>query len=173
MYADIFMSKPTDLVEFASLVDAMNQGASLEGIYNGLIHSRAYLALETNQPAVKDATFKIFMEAYESLDSELPQKQLLGALDPTSLFHLKALLSAQAFRVVEAKRARPGELAAWYGKWAAHLAEKKVDFGIAQRNSANEKFHFNWAMHASVDQLQWEVLNRLHRLMNFTESGKK
>jgi hypothetical protein len=37
---------------------------------------------------------------------------------------------------------------------------------MAQRNKTDEIFHFNWAKENKLGMIQWELLNKVHRLMN-------
>jgi hypothetical protein len=37
---------------------------------------------------------------------------------------------------------------------------------FAQRNEKNEVFHFNWAKENTLGMLEWELLNREHRILN-------
>jgi len=83
-----------------------------------------------------------------------------------SIFTLKRVLGDEALKVVNAKMDEKEKLAAWYSKWVVRMAEKKVDFGLELRNKLDEQFHYKWAMSSSEDQLRWEVLNRLHRVLN-------
>jgi hypothetical protein len=46
------------------------------------------------------------------------------------------------------------------------MTQRNVDFGVALRNKADEAFHLKWATEVSEDQIIWEVLNRLHRVLN-------
>lgn len=88
-----------------------------------------------------------------------------------SIFTLKRTLGDEAQKLVAAlKRDR---LAAWYGRWVVRMAATGVDFGIAQRNLPDETFHSQWALTANVDRLEWEILNRLHRVLNEANKQKQ
>ncbi len=88
-----------------------------------------------------------------------------------SVFTLKRLLGELALECVE-ELERQGRLNDWYAEWAARLAAESepggaaVDFGLAQRNRSDVAFHRNWAREASLDRIHWEVLNRVHRILN-------
>ncbi len=103
------------------------------------------------QPSPKPSDF---IEKYSA--------QFAGA----SIFTLKRVLGDEALKVVNVKKDEKEKLAAWYSKWVVRMAEKKVDFGLELRNKLDEQFHYKWAMSSSEDQLRWEVLNRLHRVLN-------
>ena len=102
------------------------------------------------QPTLNEATL---IEVYSNLFAK------------ASIFTLKRVLGDEALKVIAFKKSQ-GTLAAWYGHWVVHMAERHVDFGIALRNKADEQFHIQWAGSVSEDRLIWEVLNRLHRVLN-------
>lgn len=85
---------------------------------------------------------------------------------PASIYTLKRVLGEEALKVIAARKPDPEKFAEWYGKWVVRMAGRQVDFGLALRNKADEAFHREWAKSASPDRLSWEVLNRLHRVLN-------
>jgi len=97
---------------------------------------------------------------------------LMKVFEDASLFTLKRVLGDEVLKVLNQQQARGG-LALWYGAFAARQAGKGVDFGLALRNKADEAFHAQWAegvLKASQqDRLTWEVLNRVHRILNHAE----
>ncbi len=95
-----------------------------------------------------------------------------------SIYTLKRYLASQALRVIRQKSTQanksPEILAQWYSHWVTHLVkDRKVDFGLELRNRPEEEFHFKWAMEADTDILTWEVLNRVHRLLNVANQNQK
>jgi len=90
-----------------------------------------------------------------------------------SIFTLKRVLAEEAVKLVQMRRADRNALAAWYGPFAARTAARGVDFGIPLRNKPDPVFHAQWAQGSSEDQILWEVLNRLHRLLNAQVAGNK
>ncbi len=192
MFVVVFMREPKDRSEFGNWVDTLNQGASLEGVYNGLTHSEDYRRLEKTSPKASEKAVKAFREEITLLEIELSIPTQLENFGLASLFTLKRVLSDEALKVLAAKNnvnkaalavngavvpaANPSsakneesprvKLAGWYSKWAVHMAQKNVDFGVALRNKPDEAFHFKWATEVSEDQIVWEVLNRLHRILN-------
>jgi hypothetical protein len=210
----VTLRPPGDRAAFGTLVDTLNQGASVEGIYNGFTHSADYRELERSSPAAAPSAVIAFADELAWLEAELPEPTafteaarlpLAMAVEPTaenpaaddapaprpsrrparaellkeyarlfrgaSVFTLKRVLGDEALRVIEEKRRAPGALAKWYGGFAGRLAERKVDFGLALRNRPDEKFHYEWAKARlaeprGADQLTWETLNRLHRVLN-------
>jgi hypothetical protein len=88
-----------------------------------------------------------------------------------SIFTLKRVLGDEALKVVATKKDFPGKLALWYSDWVVKMCGRGVDFGLPDRNRADAEFHNGWALRATLDQLEWEVLNRVHRILN--EANKK
>jgi hypothetical protein len=82
------------------------------------------------------------------------------------LFTMKRILGEEALRLVSEKSNDRRALAEWYSRWANRMADRGVDFGHPKRNLGEVEFHHEWAMQYSVDRLSWEVLNRLHRVLN-------
>ena len=207
---------PAEREQFYSLLGAINQGASLEGIYNGLTHSADYRQAEQHRGRTTPATVEIFAQLLAGLEGDEPApahftgasaKPLSspvepsyhkagaepeagptasGAFDPiaaekeyrrifanSSVYILKRVAGDEALRLVESKGDNPERLALWYSKWAVQMAARKVDFGLAARQSLEENFHYKWALHASGDRIRWEVLNRLHRILNAAANGEE
>ncbi|MGK5082413.1 hypothetical protein WDW37_03830 [Bdellovibrionota bacterium FG-1] len=196
VYRIVFMHDPKDRSEFGSLVDSLNQGASFEGIYNGFVHSTEYRKVEMTNTGSSPEALKLFGEELALLEMELPKpiefdssqgevnraaevngsatpvdakaladrytKQFVGA----SIYTLKRILGDEALRVMSVKREYPEKMAHWYSQWVIHMVSRGVDFGVSLRNSPDEQFHYKWALSASEDRVKWEVLNRLHRLIN-------
>ncbi|MGE0614662.1 MAG: hypothetical protein AB7P04_03400 [Bacteriovoracia bacterium] len=219
----IYIKDPQDRKEFGGWLDTMNQGASVEGIYNGFVHSSRYRQLEAAHIGQKDGALAAFATLLGRLEKELPAPTLFTEasamplakpVDPAapeetvpavpmepgsveviefkgkspsdsgtpapppyekifqkaSIYTLKRVLGDEALKVIHAKRepdGRAGEaLAGWYARFAVEMAGFGVDFGLTDRNKSDEAFHRNWAMKAKDDQLTWEVLNRIHRVMN-------
>jgi hypothetical protein len=225
MHQVIFIQEPKDRSAFGSLVDSMNQGASLEGIYNGLVHSDEYRRLEASGISASPEALRAFGEELAALESELAapvefdaqgiarppsevdgvkvieygkpspspradgapsarpsmsvaaraalaekySRQFVGA----PVYVLKRVIADEALRVVASKRDYPEKLALWYSRWVAHMSARKVDFGISQRNQADEAFHYKWALTAGEDRIAWEVLNRLHRVLNALNGARR
>lgn len=191
--------------EFAGYVNVMNQGASLEGLYNGFTHSSEFRRMEFSSAAAAPETLRRFSDLLVILERELPEPTVFDAssakplqlLEPNQLsqgapkpkasavpvsaeaylrnfegasfFTLKRVIGDEALKVVAHKAEPRPALAKWYGKWAVALTAAKVDFGLAPRNRADESFHESWALKASEDQIRWEVLNRVHRILNDAE----
>lgn len=133
----------------------------------------ALLETELPQPTVWDE------KPLAPLEKKIPQReeshpspqQLIQKYQtfflPFSFFYLKRLLGEEALKVLEVKKQRSQhELALWYSHWVVRLLSHQVDFGMNLRNSAEIDFHYRWVLSAPWDHLQWEVLNRVHRLMN-------
>jgi hypothetical protein len=69
----VFMKEPKDLAEFRSYQNVMEQGASLEGIYNGFTHSSDYRTLESMNRGASAEALRDFGEELTALESALPE----------------------------------------------------------------------------------------------------
>jgi hypothetical protein len=232
IYRVVYLQEPSNSREFASLVDSLNQGASLEGIYNGLIHSSDYRELEKAHPGANAKALQFFVEELVRTEFQLSSitqfssdaaKPLAVPVEPTGtedeidfpgtqpkvaaaaasapelisspakeqvdqLFHqyahdfaggsyftLKRVLGDELLELMSQKShdtKDPKALAQWYGKFVHRMVGTGVDFGLALRNNPDEKFHEGWAESVSGDLLRWEVLNRIHRVINTMENSK-
>lgn len=208
LYQVVLIREPASKDEFGSLQNALNQGGSLEGVYNGFTHSGLYRRLEVASGTAKSETIQAFAEILAELQRDLPQPTFFdlsstrplavlgeatervqefsggtGVSTPSaeayatlfqkaSFYTLKRVIGDEALKVVAAQRSSPEALAQWYGKWVVRMAEKKVDFGLPARNRGDEAFHREWAKTNSQDRLNWEVLNRVHRVLNEAERSK-
>jgi len=224
----VFLREPLSSKEFAGLLDVLNQGASFEGVYNGLVHSVEYRQLEEKGKPVLPATLSRFSEEWTLLQIEIPPQErtvlsdLLalplapiespqegdssdtsGASDSkgappapepsyaskdderrsiqrkteetflrSNVLTMKRVIGSEVFKVFNTKRSDRNQLADWYAKWCSRTSELGVDFSYPQRNDSDVDFHREWAWNASTDRLQWEVLYRLHRLLNEAEAKR-
>jgi hypothetical protein len=212
IYEVVYLHEPKDPAEFGNWLDTMNQGASLEGVYNGFTHSPeyrlledpkqgasvealgafgqelAYLEVELTPPTQFDNHWNAISKGLELAPSPVPvespevisletiqqlsadyKKIFVGA----PVFTLKRVLGDEALKVISFKSNYRENLALWYSKWVVRLAGRNVDFGVALRNKPDEAFHYKWALESSPDRIRWEVLNRLHRLLNDANREKQ
>ena len=212
VFTVIFGQPPSNRAEFGALLNSMIQGASLEGIYNGLTHSSGYRRLEAGSGGAAPGALKVFTEMVAEFQGELPKPTLFdassaqpleyiagpeggaggprkkvisppspGPVSPerlatifvgASTFTLKRVAGDEALKVLALKRRSKDQLATWFGAWASKMAARGVDFGLPLRNKAEERFHFDTAFKMPEDRLTWEVLNRVHRVLNAAESRR-
>ncbi|MBI4924654.1 MAG: hypothetical protein HY843_01905 [Bdellovibrio sp.] len=205
IYFVIYQKELKNVQEFLDYQNILMQGASLEGVYNGLTHSSRFRKLEVEHKTTKAIVVKIFADELWNLENELSVKTVFNKthalplarpIDPAlfsgtenelqfeektspqtkteyfklffnaSIFTLKRVIGDEALKVIASKENSKENLAAWYGRWTIKLTQYKVSFGCELRDTGSELFHRKWAQNVSVDILRWEVLNRLHRLLN-------
>jgi hypothetical protein len=98
---------------------------------------------------------------------------LAARFNGASIFTLKRVLGDWALKVVARLREEsPERLWSWYADFATQSAALKVDFGLRLRNDTDRSFHRAWAEKAGEDLIRWEVLNRLHRVLNAAQPLK-
>jgi hypothetical protein len=216
LYYVVYMHAPLDLKEFAAFHENLNQGGSLEGIYNGFTHSRAWRKLEEQSPQASPELVRVFSEELALLMLEHPtlpefteadalplpkpvepegseenapqtleygkptstaaprpslsalEAQLQSTFQKASVFTLKRILGDEALRVIAMKHSSPQALHQWYARWVVRVLSRKVDFGVSVRQRPDEQWHLQWASRNSPDRLRWEVLTRVHRILNAT-----
>jgi hypothetical protein len=194
MFEVVLLREPYGAEEFGAYVNTLSQGGSLEGIYNGFVNSEQYHKLEQTPAPAYPATVKVFSQLIAPLQQELSKSKVrpsdLDVAAPydvasyekvyakASFFELKRILGNEALKVVEAKWGKGDsreELAQWYSNWVAQVSTMNVDFGFALRNRADPSFHREWvkSLKADVasDRVIWEVLNRIHRILNAIEAN--
>jgi len=226
MVQTVFLRDPISPKEFAGLLDVLNQGASFEGVYNGLVHSTEYRQLEENAKPALPTTLQRFAEEWTLLQIELPVEErarLTASLalpipaieapqegdaesasssisdmqpSPTpsftsrdeerkavqqateeiflraNAFTLRRVIGSEVFKVFARKKGDRNVLADWYARFCSRVAARGVALGYPQREDEGIEFHREWAWNASTDRLQWEVLFRLHRILNDSESKR-
>ncbi len=69
----VFVREPKSPAEFGNWVDTLNQGASLEGVYNGFTHSSTYRELETSKKGAAPSAIQVFAEELALLELELAE----------------------------------------------------------------------------------------------------
>lgn len=177
MFRIVLLREPLSETEFMNYLNPLSQGGSLEGLYNGFVHTDRYFETEKHTPPSTPKALKVFSEQLTSLEQELPKptdfeitgppsaKKYEKKFQGASIFTLKRVLGDEALRVAEAKTDRDA-FATWYAHWTVELIDLGVGFGTPLRDKADFEFHRNWALKASRDRAYWELLNRVHRLLN-------
>ncbi len=190
---EVILGRAVRAEEFNRWMNALNQGASYEGIFNGLSLGDEYRSKEVGVAPPDSLRMYARIMTRLTLDAQYESKKFDDAGDgdrksavippaPTKeqenkllsefarkgvnkpLFVLKRECAQEALKVMDLKKSYREKLATWYGHFAAFTNEFKVDFGIADRNVANDVTHYRWALSASEDRIKWEIFNRIHRL---------
>lgn len=176
MFEVVLLREPSGQGEFDSLWNPLLQGASIEGIYNGFVHSSRYLELEQKTGRATPLTLQVFKQELSVLEPALPHATDFSDVkfEQASLFTLKRILGDEALKVLDAKGAKTSDLLAWYGPWTARIASMKIDFGLPLRSNTDPLFHEDWAQEqlkkpSGIDYVVWEVLNRVHRVLDVAE----
>ena len=71
MIQDVFETKLKDQEVYESYLGSFSQGASLEGVYNGLTHSAQYRELEKKSPLANPATLQFFSEQMSFIQKQI------------------------------------------------------------------------------------------------------
>lgn len=169
------LAKPvTDPSQVNSWANVLIQRGSLEGVYHGFVLSTEYGALEKGKADLKALRF--FAAEMASLD-----QPLLPDTDPSvvsasegyakdymgqPLFTLKRVLGERILEEASKRKSDVEKLATWYASFAAKWSRIGVPLGAEQRQKTDEAFHFRWAKENNLGLIQWELLNRAHRILN-------
>jgi hypothetical protein len=154
--------------------NVLSQKGSLEGVYHGFVLSTEYSAKETGKTDLK--AVKFFAAEMAALDNPL-----LAENDPKTvasnegyvkeylnapLFTLKRVLGEKVLEEAAKRKADSENLAAWYAPFAAKWSRIGIPLGNESRMRGDEGFHFTWAKENTLGLVQWELLNRVHRILN-------
>ncbi len=90
VYRVVFVREVGDRASFGSLVDSLNQGASIEGVYNGIAHSNEYRGLEAQNPGARPEALKFFAGELARVELELPEPREFTTADALPLAVLGA-----------------------------------------------------------------------------------
>jgi len=178
MQEQIFARPLQDKSSSGGWANVLSQRGSIEGVYHGFVLSSEYFALEKGKPAnIKALRFYgvemallDYPAALES-DSRVQEAAARYVNDNmrSSVFTLKRELGARILKESEKRKKDAEGLAAWYSNFATRWARMDVPFGLERRNLKDEAFHFKWAKENTLGMVQWELLNRQHRILNFLD----
>ena len=123
---------------------------------------------ETVEPLPQQAT----AEEKAALHQEFEQKAL-----NKSAYALKREAGFEALRLMELKKEYKEKFATWFGHFVLYTNERAqkeglASFGVNGRTQGDEYYHYQWALKNSEDRVRWEVLNRIHRLINAASQPK-
>lgn len=163
-----------DKSEIEGWANVLSQRGSVEGVYHGMVLSSEYTGLEQGRADVKALRFfALEMAMMDSPASSEQDPKVKAASEnyakqnmASSLFTMKRELGERVINEANKRKENKETLAAWYAAIAARWARQNVNFGIPQRNKTEEIFHFNWAKENNLGMIQWELLNKVHRLFN-------
>ncbi|MCM0606669.1 MAG: hypothetical protein KA715_11310 [Xanthomonadaceae bacterium] len=165
----VLQEEPESPEFFGGLVNTMNQGASVEGIFNGLTHNPHYRGKEETGNLVSERGLDFFIDQMYIFQADalknVKRSEMIGSLKTSTPFRLKRLLAAEAFKFMRDFPDHDSR-AYWYAGWAVEMCKYKIDFGLKQRNLPDLAFHKQWALRMPGDAIDWEVLNRLNRGLN-------
>ena len=174
MYEQVMIERPKNSKDLDGWINIFAQGASVEGVYHGLILSTSYAAKETGTTTISVLRwYSQELEFMDALSSQMDKKvklqsagQYVKEKSDASFFTLKKEFGERILREIELRKNNRKELSKWFATLASRWAKLEIDFGLTERNKREFDFHEDWAMENSVGLLQWEILNRVHRIMN-------
>ncbi len=174
MHEQIFLRPAKNKADIEAWANIFSQGASIEGVYHGLVLSTDYAAMEKGKTSLQ--ALRWFAAEMSNLENPL-----LKETDPiakasvekfakeflnSSLFTLKRELGARLLLEIEKRKNDREKLSDWYSSLAVRWSRADVSFGMPSRNRSDLDFHKTWAKENSLGLIQWEILNRAHRILN-------
>lgn len=175
MQEQIFSRPLSDKSSAGGWANVLSQRGSIEGVYHGFVLSSEYIALEQGKAAdIKALRFfgtEMALMDFPSFPEADPKVQAASAKYVSSqmrdsVYVLKRELGERIIVEAEKRKTDREKLAAWYSSIAARWAKLDIPFGLPQRNNKDEVFHFNWAKENTLGVIEWELLNRAHRILN-------
>lgn len=174
MQEQVFARPVKSRADLDKWANVLAQRGSMEGVYHGLVLSTEYAALEKGKADLKAVRF--FASEMAALDHPLLHDshetvraagaEYAKAHLATPLFTLKRLLGERILVEAEKRSADPEQLASWFASFATKWSKLGITFGAEQRAGTNEAYYFRWARANSLGLIQWELLNRAHRVLN-------
>lgn len=154
--------------------NVLSQRGSIEGVYHGFVLSAEYNSKETGKPAIKAVRFFAQeMAAFDYPNAKDGDPELTKAAEKyavenmaTPLFTMKRLLGDRILKESIARKNDKERLASWYSGFVGRWSKAGVLFGHKQRDTGTEAYHYRWALDNNLGMIQWELLNRMHRIMN-------
>jgi hypothetical protein len=175
MQEQIFARPAKDQNSAAGWANVLGQRASIEGVYHGIILSSEYANLEKGNAAdIKALRFygneMAMLEFPSAQESDARVQGAAAKYVKESMglpiYTLKRELGERILREADKRRGDTEKLAAWFAGIASRWARQDINFGMPQRNNKDEAFHFNWAKENTLGMIQWELLNKAHRILN-------
>jgi len=176
MQEQIFARPPRNAADAGGWANVLTQSGSIEGVYHGFVLSTDYLALEQSKKPADVKALRFYGLEMALLDYpyalESDEKVQAAAAKyvqsnmTTSIYALKRELGERILREAVKRKVDAEKLAAWYSGIVARWTKLDIPFGLPQRNEKSEAFHFEWAKENTLGMLEWELLNREHRILN-------
>jgi hypothetical protein len=176
MQEQIFARPLKDRSDAGGWANVLSQRGSIEGVYHGFVLSTDYIGLESSKKPADVKALRFYGLEMALMDfpyaTETDDKVQAAAAKyaqdnlNTNIFSLKKDLGERILHEAVKRKGDDEKLAAWYSGIVARWAKLDIPFGLPQRNDKDEVFHFNWAKENTLGMLEWELLNRAHRILN-------
>ncbi len=126
MFRVVFDRKIEDRAFFGNWVDTLNQGASLDGMYNTLTHSEWYRLLETQFAKGNSNAAKFFSEEMELLQKDLPYFTMMdkSQTGPLPVMGMESLLQVDRNPVQPQKRLPAAEMEKLFQKSSIYVLKR-------------------------------------------------
>lgn len=121
---------------------------------------------KTEIPTVNKVENKKYQPTKEEYALKIQEFKQIAIQEEYSFHTLKRIMGEEMLKTLDVMKKYKEKLATWYGKTAIFLNKYNIDFGIQKRNNMDETYHYRWALYVDEDRIKWEMLHRLHVIMN-------
>lgn len=173
MYEQIYAKRLTDIELYNSWMNVLEQGASIEGVYRGLTLSEQYRELERGVVSkeakeffAQEITYLEMLKNPKVRNEAEMIREISKNVEKAPLFTLKRILGERVLEAIDLRKTDREAVATLFADLTARWSKVDVDFGFKQRNNKDRDYHYAWALRSSRGRVQWEILNRVHRIMN-------
>ncbi len=162
VFRTVFGKKIKDKIFFGDWVDTMNQGGSLEGIYNALVHSNYYRSLEKTGKNAKPKSLRFFVEEMNWIQGQLNQPEYFtkkSAL-PLPKFKLGNLVEKNEGVAIYPKKQDKKQLKNIFSDASVYVLKRVLADEVLKRVDeikSNRKLLAKWFAHLAVRLNQGKV----------------
>ncbi len=150
--------------QLALWMNALEQGATREGVYRGIVLDETYRKLESKSAPPTEAAVAFATSLLETYANITANMEVLRKLNNHTL---KKYCTEKALEVMDLLRARPEDLLNWYALFSADMAKRFGNlWSNGPRANTNPAFHKEWAKTVPTQYLKSEVIIKLHESFN-------
>lgn len=156
-------SKPTD-EDVSKWMNALEQGASREGVYRAVVLDEVYATLESYDDQPTENLIK-FMQSFSQEFLGVSYKD--ETLKKTNLFMMKRITSEKILEIIDVFEEKPDDLFRWYAIASARIAKDfPTIWNNPLRSSVEPARHYSWAKSVPFQIIKLEIVIKIHFAMN-------
>lgn len=150
--------------ELSKWLNAMEQGATREGVYRALVLDNTYAGLENYPSPLTDSAMEFAVHLHNIyLGKPLSKEGVMNI----NFYTLKRISVENALDIIDSYRGKEEDLYRWYAVLSAEIAEKFPTVWNGKiRGVKDRSTHFDWAKSVPFQHLKSEVIIKLHLVFN-------